>query len=204
MPSRNLEKMYLDETYYHIYNRGVNKRRIFIDNEDYTVFLNLLKRYLSNTPIKDNKGREYTSLFDRIELLSFCLMPNHYHILIYQKDSLAITSLLRSVATSYTMYFNKKYKRVGPLFQDRYKASLVSNDAYLMHISRYIHLNHKDYKNWEFSSYPYYLREKNASWVRPDRILELFSNTQEYIDFSDDYIEYKEMLDQIKSELASE
>lgn len=196
--------MYLDETYYHIYNRGVNKRRIFIDNEDYTVFLNLLKRYLSNTPIKDNKGREYTSLFDRIELLSFCLMPNHYHILIYQKDSLAITSLLRSVATSYTMYFNKKYKRVGPLFQDRYKASLVSNDAYLMHISRYIHLNHKDYKNWEFSSYPYYLREKNASWVRPDRILELFSNTQEYIDFSDDYIEYKEMLDQIKSELASE
>ncbi len=204
MPSKNLEKDYLEHSYYHTYNRGVNKRRIFLDSDDYTVFLNLLKRYLDIEPTKDNKGREYEQLHGRLELLAFCLMPNHFHLLIYQHDSEAMTRLMRGVLTSYTAYFNKKHKRIGPLFQDRFKASRISQDSYLQHISRYIHLNPKSYKTWEFSSLAYYLGNKKAGWVQPDKILEIFTSRKEYSDFVSDYEESKELLDELKHELANE
>jgi putative transposase len=200
MPSRNRVKEY-EEGYYHLYNRGVNKQIVFRDQEDYAVFLNLLKRYLDDRPVKDNKGREYEWLHDRLELLAFCLMPNHWHLLIYQHDKEAMTRLMRGVATSYTTYFNKKYKRIGPLFQERFKASRIDRDDYLQHISRYIHLNPDDYKNWEFSSLPYYLRAKNAGWVRPVRILEIFEGSN-YEQFVTDYEDHKKMLDTVSAYLA--
>jgi putative transposase len=157
MPSRNLVKIYISDSYYHIYNRGANKQDIFLEPQDYAVFLNLLKRYLRRQPEKDNKGREYESFYDILELLAFCLMPNHFHLFVYQHRPDAITQLLRGVATSYTGYFNKKYKRTGPLFGDRFKASLINDDDYLLHITRYIHLNAANYKKYEWSSLPYYL-----------------------------------------------
>lgn len=194
--------MYVGDNFYHVYNRGVNKRRIFMDDQDYRVFLNLLKRYLSETPIKDPKGRIYESLHGKVELVSFCLMPNHFHMLLYLHDPKAITRLLRSVISSYTVYFNKRHGRVGHLFQDRFKAIEIDNENYLSHISRYIHLNPVSYKTWEYTSLPYYLGEKFANWVQPERILELFNSVDEYAEFIDDYVEYKEMLDDIKQELA--
>jgi putative transposase len=124
--------------------------------------------------------------------------------MIYQKDAEAMTKLLRMVATSYSRYFNKKYHRVGPLFQDRFKASMITSDSYLQHISRYIHLNPvKNYKNYEWSSYKYYAGEKQSGWVVPDRLLELFNDKHEYINFVADYVSFKKMLDELKSELAN-
>ncbi|MES2970703.1 MAG: transposase [Patescibacteria group bacterium] len=202
MPSRNLEKIYLPEAYYHLYNRGVNKRRVFLDDSDYAVFLNLLKRYLDDKPTLDNRGREYEWLHNSVELLSFCLMPNHYHLLIYQLEPDAMTQLLRRVGTSYTAYFNKKYKRTGPLFQDRFKASMITRDDYLQHISRYIHLNPQQYQKWKYSSLPYYLDQKQANWIQPERILELFSSVKEYEKFVADWIDQKKIIDEIKNELA--
>lgn len=203
MPSKFREKVYLPDTYYHIYNRGVNKRSIFKTAEDYATFLNLLKRYLDDKPVLDNKGREYEWLHNKIELLAFCLMPNHFHLLIYQQDPDAMTRLIRGVGISYTGYFNKKYKRLGPLFQDRFKASIITRDDYLQHISRYIHLNPYNYQTWEFSSLPYYKGDKKTGWVQPERILELFDdNRSEYIKFLADYEQHKKMLDEIKSDLA--
>jgi putative transposase len=201
MPSRNLEKIYLSDSYYHIYNRGINKQTIFLDSEDYAVFLNLLKRYLNSIPVKDKKGREYEWLHEKIELLAFCLMPNHFHLLIYQSSPEAMTRLLRGIGTSYTTYFNKKYKRRGPLFESRFKASVIQNESYLLHISRYIHLNPNDYRHYEWSSLPYYLGNKQAAWIRPKRILDIFEN-DDYSKFVSDYEEHKEMLDEIKHELA--
>lgn len=203
MPSRNRIKTYIPEAYYHVYNRGLNKQPVFLDNYDYVVFLNLLKRYLNKTPTKDNKGREYESLYGQLELLAFCLLPNHFHLLIYQKDSGTMTNLLHRVTASYTSYFNKRHKRSGPLFQERFKASNINNDEYLQHISRYIHLNPKDYKKWEFSSLPYYVKDKNATWVVPIRILELFNDKKEYLQFVNDYQAHKKVLDEIKGELAN-
>ena len=201
MPSRNTIKTYADESYYHIYNRGVNKRLIFLDDKDYRVFLNLFKRYLSLSPTKDNKSREYEHLRGRVELLAYCLMPNHIHILVYVQEAKALSRLLSGVMTSYSMYFNKRYKRVGPLFQGRFKASLVSQDQYLLHISRYIHLNPSDYKNYRYSSLYDYLGKRRTIWLQPKRILELFQHDS-YETFVSDYEEMKRELDSIKSELA--
>lgn len=201
MPSKHVEKIYTLDTYYHVFNRGVGRRSIFKDEKDYVVFLSLLKRYLGEEPIKDKQNREYPWFHNEIQLLAFCLMPNHYHLLVYQQDEHAMTNLLRSLCTSYTRYFNKKYKRVGHLFQDRFKASRISNDAYLLHISRYIHLNPKDYKNWQFSSLPYYLDQKHSNWMSPQPILDLFEN-ESYINFVKDYESHKKIMEEIKSELA--
>lgn len=101
------------------------------------------------------------------------------------------------------MYFNKKYKRVGPLFQGRFRASLITSDSYLQHISRYIHLNPSTYKNWPYSSLPYYLGLQTAEWCQPDRILDLFRDRQEYENFVADHEAHKKQLDDIKHELAN-
>lgn len=202
MPSRNRLKAYVSDGYYHVYNRGLNKGNIFIDQGDYAVYLNLLKRHLDAQPIKDVWGREYKWLHQELELLAFCLMPNHFHLLIYQKSPKAMTTLLHDVSGAYTGYFNKKYGRSGPLFQDRFKASLIDNQEYLMHISRYIHLNPANYREWGFSSLPYYLNLRHADWLVPERILENF-NPDEYQSFLSDYESHKAALEEIKSELAN-
>lgn len=203
MASRNTIRDHMTESYYHVYNRGVNKRKIFLEDKDYMVFLNLLKRYLGRQVSKDRYGREYENYFAHLELLAFCLMPNHFHLLIYQDDDPeAVTGLLRSICTAYTRYFNQKYKRVGHLFQDRFKASRIENDSYLEHISRYIHLNPHQPETYAWSSLPYYLIQKQADWVRPDRIKELFENDN-YLLFVQDYKAHKTMLDEIKHELAN-
>lgn len=204
MPSRNIVKTYAGESYYHVYNRGVNKRPIFKDVHDYAVFLNLLKRYLDCEPKKDVKGREYDWLHDRLQLLAFCLMPNHFHLLIYQEDDKAMTQLLRAISGSYTRYFNQRYKRVGPLFQSNFKASLIAHDNYLLHISRYIHLNPRAYKSWEFSSLPYYLHKKSACWIQPEPIKAIFASEGiNYKRFLADYRDYKKSLAGITSALAN-
>jgi REP element-mobilizing transposase RayT len=201
MPSKHIEKIYAEDAYYHVFNRGVNRQNIFKDATDYEVFINLLKRHISPKPVKDKQGREYPSYYGQIKLLAFCLMPNHYHLLVLQSDKNAMTKLLKSVCTAYTMYFNKKYKGVGHLFQDRFKASMVSHDAYLEHISRYIHLNPENYQTWEFSSLPYYLGQKQADWIDPQPILDIFEG-ESYSKFLSDYAGHRKMLKDIKSELA--
>lgn len=201
MSSRNRIKIYIPEAYYHIYNRGVERRIIFQDDDDYRVFLNLLKRYLDNEPASDRSGREYDWLHKRLELLGYCLQPNHYHLMVYVHDAQAMTRLFRGVNTAYTKYFNKKNDRIGPLFQDRYKASHILNDAYLVHISRYVHLNPKNWRDWPYSSLPYYLGQKNAGWVRPQRLLDLFEGDN-YLNFIEDYQDAKKVMDEVKSELA--
>lgn len=203
MPGRNLEKIYVEDSYYHVYGRGHNKTVVFRDKDDYVVFLYLFKRYLSNKPVQDKKGRDYPWLQKEIDLLAFCLMPNHFHFLIYQRTPDAMTKLFKSVITTYGMYFNKKYQLLGPVFQSRFKASMIDRDNYLMHISRYIHLNPKDYKTWAFSSLPFYLGRQKAEWLKTDNILGLFNGRTDYKKFVEDYEDYKKMLDEIKSELAN-
>lgn len=202
MPGRNVYKSHLPDSYYHVYSRGVNKQPIFLEEQDYAVFLNLFKRYLSKEPSKDSKGREYPNYHGQVELLAYCLMPNHVHALIYQHDKKAMMLLFKAIMTTYVMYFNKKYKRVGPAFQSRYKASQIMNDTYLLHISRYIHLNPKNYQKWPYSSLPYYLSRQTADWVKPKRIMELFDDRKEYQEFVADYEGHKEALEEIKYELA--
>src|SRR5688500_15922249 len=117
MPSRNTVKEFAAEHYYHVYNRGVEKRKIFLDDRDYIVFLGLMKKYLSGKNNNKNNRHIFQSLTGQLDLLAYCLMPNHFHLLFYQRDKDAITKLMHRVSTGYVMYFNNRYQRVGGLFQ---------------------------------------------------------------------------------------
>ena len=203
MPGRNIIKIFAINNYYHVYNRGVAKQVIFHDDEDYRVFLNLIKRYLDIETHTDKYGRPYEQLRDQVELLAYCLMPNHFHLLCYLNDEQAITRLLRNISCAYTTYYNKKYNRVGTLFQGRYKASRITSDDYLLHISRYIHLNPKDYKQWAYSSLPAYLGKIQTAWLQPTRIMELFKGgPDEYEQFIENNKPNKDILEDLKYELA--
>lgn len=180
MPSKNVIKNYVEDGYYHIYNRGVEKRTIFQDSQDYKVFLKYLKVYLE--PVKEpaEKSVKIKNHHQKIELLTFCLMPNHFHLLIRQKDKISMENFMRSLLTKYAVYFNKKYDRVGSLFQGPYKAVLIENDGQLLHVSRYIHLNPSKVSPLQnsYSSYSDYLGKRETSWLSTKPILSYFKTAQ--------------------------
>lgn len=200
MPSKNIYKDYVENSYYHIYNRGVAKGPVFLDEQDYAVFLSFIKRYLSAKVEKNMLNVDYPNYYNRVELMAFCLMPNHFHLFVYQHDAEAMKQFMKSLSVAYCMYFNKKYKRVGPLFQQRYKAVRITDDSQLLHITRYIHLNPPNYKTYEWTSLPYYLNKKHADWMRPGRVLELFNGG--YETFVDDYKSYHDEFTELKHVLA--
>ena len=175
MPARNVTKQYQEDTYYHVYNRGTEKRVIFKDDQDYKMFLHFLKRHLTRQAEPNSRNQVYESYAGRVELLAYCLMPNHYHLLFYlNNDTKAISELMRKVAGTYTAYFNRRHNRVGYLFQGTYKASVVDSDSYLLHISRFIHRNPEDYYKWPYSSLQYYIGDWNSDWVVPGRLYKLY------------------------------
>lgn len=191
MPRKNSLKIYVEGGYYHIYNRGVEKRNIFLDERDYKVFLHFLKTYLSPPLPKEELARRRPKIgatpktvHGIIDLLTYCLMPNHFHLLVKQKARDGISQLMNRVGTNYGMYFNKRYDRVGPLFQGVYKAVLVDNESQFLHLSRYIHLNPYEIEGGDFEKlvdYPYssygdYLGLRNTGWVRTDEILSYFKS----------------------------
>lgn len=203
MPRRYTLKEFAPESYYHVYNRGVEKRQIFIDDHDYTVFLGLLKKYLTGKNDSLNR-HQFKNFQGEIRMLAYCLMPNHFHLLIYQTNPDSLTQFMRRVLTSYVMYFNNRYKRVGGLFQSRYKASRIDDDSYLQHISRYIHLNPNNYRSWPYSSLPYYRGIKRSKWLNTSEILGLFSgDSSEYLEFVSNYEDSKKEIDLLKWQLAN-
>jgi putative transposase len=204
MSGRNSTKTYIENSYYHIYNRGVEKRLIFQDEQDYGVYLGYLKGYLSSKNEKDLRNilllpglsrKERTDVykliqiknfFDEITLLAYCLMPNHFHLFIKQKNSDSIDKFMNSLSTRYAMYFNRKYQRIGPLFQDVYKAVLVTSDEQFVYLSRYIHkqaFQGVPLKQVQPSSYPEYIGARNTAWVHPDEVLSHFSKTNPILSY---------------------
>jgi REP element-mobilizing transposase RayT len=204
MPSRNSIKQYAPHSYYHVYNRGVNKQPIFHEAADKAYLLKLFKRHLDpcDKSIRTD-GLNYEKYNQQTELLAYCFMNNHYHLLLYlHDDQEAISKLLQSVFTAYTMYFNKKYKRSGTLFQGVYKGSRIDSDAYLLHITRYIHMNPRHYKTYYYSSVQYYLNKPAPHWINTGRVLALFDGS-DYLSFLEDYEGQKEIQDELKLLLAN-
>jgi REP element-mobilizing transposase RayT len=204
MPSRNIIKQDVAESYYHLYARGANKQQIFAEPADYDYFLGLLARYLSDKPANSKEGVPYPHFAGALELLAFCLMGNHFHLLVYQESAGVMPQFMRSLMTSYSRYFNLKYKRTGSLFESRYKASRIDAQQYIEHISRYIHLNPRYWKNYPYSSLQFYVRGDNEpEWLRPGRILGMFETRRAYAEFIADYEDNKNMLEALKYELAN-
>ncbi len=201
MPAKNKIKEYLSNGYYHVYNRGVEKRIIFTDHQDEAVFLSYLKEYLlpkdpeilfrtitdpnssPNEKAEAQKKLRMNNFSEEIDLLAYCLMQNHFHLLIKQKNERGIEKFMRSLATRYVLYFNHRHdKRVGGLFQDTYKAVLVKSEEQLLHLSRYIHRNpfQKGLTLKECpqpSSYLNYLNTIKQKWVKPENILGYFTKS---------------------------
>jgi len=131
--------------YYHLYNRGNSKQAIFLDAQDYNYFLKILfvgnsEKAISNIGrIADVYSVERGQTL--ISIGAYCLMPNHFHLFIKAKDETSISKCMLKVGTSYAMYFNKKYKRTGALFEGKYKATHISEDTYFQYLFAYIHLN---------------------------------------------------------------
>ena len=112
--------------FYHVYNRGHNKQTIFYEAKDYQRYLKRLREYLEK---------------HEVTVLAYCLMPNHIHLILRQDGDESIDRFIHRLHTAYTMYFNKKYERVGAVFQGKFKAKPIDTDEYLLHVSRYIHIN---------------------------------------------------------------
>lgn len=197
MPHKNTIRHYATGHLYHIYNRGVEKRKIFRDEADYSTFLSIVKDYLtSKETLKTDIPSRYTPYWrshlkkNEIELICFCLMPNHLHFLVKQNTKDGITRFMRRICNAFVRYFNKKHERIGTLFQGKFKTVLVETDPYLLHLTRYIHLNPlelikpttpnplKWLQTYPYSSYPEYLNLRTTAWVQPRLVLSFFKTAQ--------------------------
>jgi putative transposase len=207
MPKRNSVKIYGVDNYYHLYNRGVNKQDIFLEPEDRFYFLSLFERHLSNEDESDSHKRPFTKFDTEVELIAFCLMSNHFHLLCYLKEPEGLIHLMRSVMTAYTMYFNKKYRRTGGLYEGIFLASRITNDAYLWHVSRYIHLNPmdtgQDFRQYPYSSIDYFVGNRHASWLHPEKLVQTASEKDQYLEFVSDYQTMHQDMSLLKNILAS-
>jgi len=199
MPYRELS--FTPDEFYHIYNRGNNKGRIFFEPENYPFFLEKLGKYLRP---------------DQVDIHAYCLIPNHYHILVRLLSGSDFSEKMHDLSISYAKSINKRYPRAGHLFQGRFKAKHVDSTEYLLHLSRYIHLNPRfggivqRAEDWEFSSYRDYLfggkiaeitqaRQSEISGIsrRPavttELILSHFGGVEDYREFVESFADERMM-----------
>jgi putative transposase len=217
MPAKNAQKIYIEDGYYHVYNRGVEKRDIFLNLQDYAVFIKYLTEYLSprnekarfdeiNDPNLSWKERarmvrnmSLSNFNSEITLMAYCLMPNHFHLFLKQSKANALDRFMSSLGTRYTMYFNRTHNRVGKLYQGVYKAVLMTDESQFLHITRYIHRQAlvKSSGNGEGfpSSYPDYVGLKKTEWVHPEEILGYFSKTDFKFSYESFVKEYNPLFD---------
>ena len=206
MPSKYLQRDFKPNTYHHIVNRGGFKQKIFRQLEDYQVFLDILRYYLrypNLSPLsrlshlkleKANKSKKQLS--KPYPLQAYCLMPNHFHLLLFQKKSSpTLTNLMQKITVTYAMYFQYKYQHSGALFQGRFRSIKVSSDQQLLYLTKYIHLNPQKTvgtvpTDYLYSSLKdYLLLNKNLKdWLYSKTILNKFypnspNPQKDYLDF---------------------
>ncbi|MEO0267564.1 MAG: transposase [candidate division WOR-3 bacterium] len=214
MPGRKIPLV--ENRIYHIVSRSIEKYRIFRNRKDYERMRELLKYYQVKKPpfkyslyleIKDKEkiGREnFLENEKLVEIISYCLMPTHIHLLLKQVAENGISIYMGRILNSYAKYFNTKYKRKGPLWESRFKSIEVETKEELYHLTRYIHLNPvtaylvENPEDWNFSSYKEFINEKgvNEKICNFEEFLEI--NKDEYTDFVISRKDYQRELDKIK------
>jgi len=215
---------FVTDYFYHIFNRGVNHVSIFNDKTDNIRFINLLKFYNSvEYPIRFSKFMllsldQRKEIWNRInksqkylDIISYSLMPNHFHLLTKQNIDKGITIFLSNLQNSYTKYFNTKYSREGHLFQGPFKAIKIDSEEQLLHVSRYIHLNpyssgivrnFTDLNNYEWASFPEYISNLPFEICKKEIVLSKFRDKQSYKDFVYDNADYQKRFEEIKHLVA--
>lgn len=206
------------EEIYHVYNRGVAKQPTFLNHKDYERSMLALSYYrFRKVPMRLSRFKELSNqlrneLLERlqntskhVDIISFVLMPNHFHFLLKQNEENGISIFLSKFTNSYTKYFNTKRSRTGPIFQGVFKSVHIESNEQLIHVSRYIHLNpvasflidESELFSYPWSSLPDYLKGK-SSLINLDIVLKQFPSTNEYQKFVADRIDYSKKLEQIK------
>lgn len=208
----------LNDKIYHIFNRSIAGYVIFNNPEEFNRMLELVKlcrfinfnyRYsqfskleLSTKMAIINKLEKDNNIL--VEIVAFCLMPTHIHLILKQIIDDGITKYLGRISNSYSKYFNFKHSRTGPLWSGRFKNEIVETDEQLLHLTRYVHLNStsmdlvKNPKNWLYSSYLEYIKPDNKKGFCVFKNLFDFS-VQEYEKFCLDRKSYQQELSKIKS-----
>ncbi|MEQ9484410.1 REP-associated tyrosine transposase [Coleofasciculus sp. F4-SAH-05] len=156
--------------YYHLYNRGNNRHNIFFERENYLYFLRQIRRFL---------------IPQTLDVIAYCLMPNHYHLVVYLKSS-SLSDAMQAFSLSYTKAINKRYHRTGSLFQGRFQSVVVAQENYLLQLVYYVHqnpvkagfVNHP--RDWEFSSYQDYARLRQGTLPKINVLRQLFYSNDEY------------------------
>jgi len=210
----------MEQNFYHTLNRGVDKRDIFLDKQDYLRFVHDLyelnnedrvettsRVFQADPSITNNAIRRERKMI--VDILAFCLMPNHYHLLLSPRIKNGVPIFMQKINMGYSKYFNQKYKRVGTLFQGRYKGVLITNNTHFLHLPFYIHFNPLDlsYPEWRenkisspkkaleflesyrWSSHLDYLGTKNfPSVLNTQPLMEIFGNSKDYRKLVENYL----------------
>jgi REP element-mobilizing transposase RayT len=190
------ETPFIEGECYHVYNRGVEKRDVFLDENDVNRFIQSINLFNSTQPIgsiyensfkKAQLGRPTSKLVD---FVAFCLNPNHFHLLIIQRKTNGISEFMKRLSGGYTKYFNEKHSRDGALFQGRFKSKHVNSNEYLLHLSAYINLNSKIHSLGRptsklcRSSWDEYVGDCKNGLCSKNIVIEQFENIKDYEDFA--------------------
>ncbi len=218
--STNRKIILSNEEIYHVFNRGVERRPTFTNKWESDRALLTLKFYrFANLPIKLSKflvlpkeeQEKLTVLIEKecgklVEIICYCLMPNHFHLMLKQKAENGVSIFIANFANSYTRYFNTKHERIGPLFQGIFKAVRIESDEQLVHVSRYIHLNPvssflikpESLESYQWSSYPEFMGILDRNFLTKEVVLGLFPSKEKYAQFVLDQVDYARQLEMIK------
>jgi len=184
--------------FYHIFNRGVDKRTVFLDGFDYARFLRSLKEFNQVEPVvsiyildqlKSRKESVVSGTLQKkklVEIIAFNLIPNHFHLILKQLKEGGISEFMRRLGNGYTRYFNYKYKRNGVLFQGKFQAAHIDSNEKLIYLSAYVNGNHKIHgvkNDGKFSSLTEYKHKNNFSLCNTGAVLNQFSSIQEYLNY---------------------
>ncbi len=220
MPKR--EELLVNNFFYHIYNKTIDGKEIFKDEKYCRLFLQILKYYRSSkskisfsefNALDEVKKEQILKKINikkyyQIEIISYCLMPTHFHLLIKQRLDNGIVKCIANTINSFTRIFNLKEERKGPLFIPRFKAVLIRTEEQLKHLSRYIHLNPysngfvkniNELINFKWSSLKNYIYNFKDDLCNNKEILILFDNDKlRYKKFIQDNADYQKFLEKIK------
>jgi REP element-mobilizing transposase RayT len=197
MPRRLIP--FVPELHYHIYNRGNNRERIFFESENYLFFLKKIKEYL--VPVSD--------------ILVYCLMPTHYHIVVRIKqtsevfNTSEVSNAMMKLSVSYTKAINKRFQRVGVLFQGQFQAKPILTSKYLLNLCRYIHGNPvkdgivADISQWPYSNYLEWVGERDGKLIDKAFVQDNFDTSEEYRKFVLEYLRSRQLPEDIQRYLNS-
>jgi putative transposase len=214
---RNL--VFANDEYYHIYNRGIDRRVTFTNKREYERALQLLWFYqYAAIPIRYSRYNEIEAQLKMkyreqmktsgkmVEVVAFSLMPNHFHLLVKQRQEQGIATYIANYVNAYTRYFNTKYKRTGALFQGIFKAAYIESEEQLVHLTRYIHLNPvasrlitiNDLATYHWSSHAQYLHNTSSDIIEQETITMIRTFVPDYENFINDQVSYAQELEKIK------